>query len=400
LVTMGCVMMRVCNLDTCPVGIATQNPELRKRFRGKPEYVVNFMMFIAEELREIMAKCGVRTVEELVGHKEFLRVRDKQITDRASKIDMSRILYNPDTTGEETHFMPERVYDFKLEETIDEKILLKKFASALKSGKKQKIEINISSTDRTLGTILGSEITKKYANSLDEDTFVVKCNGGGGQSFGAFIPKGLTMELEGDSNDYFGKGLSGGKLVVYPPKGSKFKPEENIIIGNVALYGATSGKAFINGVAGERFCVRNSGAHAVVEGVGDHGCEYMTGGTVLILGRTGKNFAAGMSGGIAYVLDEHHDLYLRVNKELVNIETVSEKHDFLEIKKLLSEHVEATGSPLGKRILENFDDYSDKFKKIMPIDYNRMLQSISQMEEKGMSREQAEIEAFYMNTNR
>ena len=393
--------MRVCNLDTCPVGIATQNPELRKRFKGKPEYVINFMMFIAEELREIMAKCGVRTVDELVGHSEFLRVRDKQITERASKIDMSRILYNPHTASEEeTHFNPENVYDFKLEDTIDEKILLKKLGSALKNHKKQKIEINVSSTDRTLGTIFGSEITKLYANSLEDDMFTIKCNGGGGQSFGAFIPKGLTMELEGDSNDYFGKGLSGGKLIVYPTKGSKFKPEENIIIGNVALYGATSGKAFINGVAGERFCVRNSGATAVVEGVGDHGCEYMTGGTVLILGGTGKNFAAGMSGGIAYVLDEKHDLYLRVNKELVNIETVTEKHDINEIKTLLTEHKEATGSPLAKRILENFDSYTDKFKKIMPIDYNHMLQSISQMEEKGMSREQAEIEAFYMNTSR
>ncbi|MEA4972252.1 MAG: glutamate synthase large subunit [Candidatus Metalachnospira sp.] len=400
LVTMGCIMMRVCNLDTCPVGIATQNPELRKRFKGKPEYVINFMMFIAEELREIMAKCGVRTVDELVGHSEFLHVREKQITDRASKIDMSRVLYNPDAENEETHFNHTDVYDFKLENTIDEKILLKKLGSALKNHKKQKIEINISSTDRTLGTIFGSEITKLYANTLEDDSFVVKCNGGGGQSFGAFIPKGLTMELEGDSNDYFGKGLSGGKVIVYPPKGSKYKPEENIIIGNVALYGATSGNAFINGVAGERFCVRNSGATAVVEGVGDHGCEYMTGGTVLILGNTGKNFAAGMSGGIAYVFDENHDLYLRVNKELVNIETVSEKHDILEIKKLLSEHVKATGSPLGKRILDNFAGYTEKFKKIMPIDYNHMLQSISQMEEKGMTREQAEIEAFYMNTHR
>lgn len=400
LVTMGCVMMRVCNLDTCPVGIATQNPELRKRFRGKPEYVVNFMMFIAEELREIMAKCGVRTVNELVGHTEFLKVRKKKATDRAALVDMSKILYNPHTNDADVHFDPDKVYDFKLENTIDEKVLLKKFASSLKTGEKQKVEIKVTSTDRTLGTILGSEITKQLGTSVEDDTFTVKCLGGGGQSFGAFIPKGLTMELEGDSNDYFGKGLSGGKLIVYPPKGSHFKPEENIIIGNVALYGATSGKAFINGIAGERFCVRNSGATAVVEGVGDHGCEYMTGGTALILGKTGKNFAAGMSGGIAYVLDENHDLYLRVNKELVNIETVSEKHDIAEIKRLISEHIEATGSPLGRRILENFDEYADKFKKIMPVDYNHMLQSISQMEEKGMSREQAEIEAFYMNTGR
>ncbi len=400
LVTMGCVMMRVCNLDTCPVGIATQNPELRKRFKGKPEYVINFMMFIAEELREIMAKAGIRTVDELVGRTDLLRVREKQITERASKIDMSRILRDNRPAEAEVHFNPEKAYDFELQNTIDEKILLKKLSSALKSGKKQKIEINISSTDRTLGTILGSEITKLHGNSLNDDTYIVKCNGGGGQSFGAFIPKGLTMELEGDSNDYLGKGLSGGKIIVYPPKGSRFKPEDNIIIGNVALYGATGGKAFINGVAGERFCVRNSGATAVAEGVGDHGCEYMTGGTVLILGRTGKNFAAGMSGGIAYVLDEHHDLYLRVNKELVNIETITEKHDIAEIKRLLTEHIEATSSPLAKRIIDNFEDYSDKFKKIMPIDYNHMLQSISMMEEKGMSREQAEIEAFYMNTRK
>ncbi len=400
LVTMGCVMMRVCNLDTCPVGIATQNPELRKRFKGKPEYVINFMMFIAEELREIMAKCGVHTVNELVGHSEFLKVRDKQVSDKVATIDMSRILFTPDKDKDIPHFVPERIYDFKLNETIDEKLLLKKFATSLKTGKKQRIELPVSSTDRTLGTIFGSEITKHYKNTLPDDTFTVKCYGGGGQSFGAFIPKGLTMELEGDSNDYFGKGLSGGKLIVYPPKGSRFKPEENIIIGNVALYGATSGKAFINGVAGERFCVRNSGAHAVVEGVGDHGCEYMTGGTVLILGKTGKNFAAGMSGGIVYVLDESHDLYLRVNKELVNFDTVTEKHDILVIKNMLNEHLEATSSPLAKRILDNFDSYSDKFKKIMPVDYNRMLQSISQMEEKGMSREQAEIEAFYLNTKR
>ena len=400
LVTMGCVMMRVCNLDTCPVGIATQNPELRKRFRGKPEYVINFMMFIAEELREIMAKCGVKTVDDLVGHTEFLKVRKQRPTESSRLVDMSRILFEPNANGQKVHFDPKDVYDFKLENTIDEKILLKKFAESLNTGKKQRAEIKVTSTDRTLGTILGSEITKRLGTNVEDDTFTVKCLGGGGQSFGAFIPKGLTLELEGDSNDYFGKGLSGGKLIVYPQKGSRFKPEENIIIGNVALYGATSGTAFINGIAGERFCVRNSGATAVVEGVGDHGCEYMTGGTVLILGRTGKNFAAGMSGGIAYVLDENHDLYLRVNKELVIIETVSEKHDIAEIKRLLNEHTNSTGSPLGKRILENFDEYASKFKKIVPVDYSRMLQSISQMEEKGLSKEQAEIEAFYMNTGR
>ena len=313
LVTMGCVMMRVCNLDTCPAGIATQNPELRKRFAGKPEYVENFMRFIAEELREYMAKLGFRTVDEMVGRSDLLKVRD-DLTDREKEIDLSKILHNPFAdTKKKVIFDPKQVYDFELEKTKDEKILLKQLASALEKGERRSIDVEVTNTDRSFGTIFGSEITKRYDDTLDEDTFIVKCNGAGGQSFGAFIPKGLTLELVGDSNDYFGKGLSGGKLVVYPPAGVKFKKDENIVIGNVALYGATSGKAFINGVAGERFCVRNSGATAVVEGVGDHGCEYMTGGRVVILGKTGKNFAAGMSGGIAYVLDEDNDLYTRMN---------------------------------------------------------------------------------------
>jgi glutamate synthase (ferredoxin) len=260
------------------------------------------------------------------------------------------------------------------------------------------LELKISSTDRTLGTIFGSEITRLYGNTLPDDTYTVKCQGGGGQSFGAFLPKGMTLELEGDSNDYLGKGLSGGKLIVYPPKGSRFRPEENIIIGNVALYGATGGQAYINGVAGERFCVRNSGATAVVEGTGDHGCEYMTGGMVVVLGRTGKNFAAGMSGGIAYVLDEERDLYRRVNKSLVAMGPVTEKYDIAQLRKLIEAHVQATGSPRGKRILERFEEYLPYFKKILPHDYNRMMQSIAQFEEKGMKREQAEIDAFYENT--
>jgi glutamate synthase (ferredoxin) len=398
LVTMGCVMMRVCNLDTCPVGVATQNPELRKRFKGKPEYVMNFMQFIAQELREIMAKLGVRTIDEMVGRTDLLKVKEKMVTARAATVDLSRILANPYPGAPKTHFDPVDVYDFQLEKTLDESVLLKKLDKALKKGTKQRIELNVTSTDRTLGTILGSEITRLHGEKLAEDTLTIKCNGGGGQSFGAFIPKGLTMELEGDSNDYFGKGLSGGKLIVYPPKKSTFAAEENIIIGNVALYGATSGKAFINGVAGERFCVRNSGAVAVVEGCGDHGCEYMTGGKAVVLGPTGKNFAAGMSGGIAYVLDERHDLYLRVNKELVFMETVTEKHDKEELRAILEEHLAATGSPKAKRILDAFEEYVPLFKKIVPYDYNQMLQTIAQMEEKGMSRSQAEIEAFYANT--
>ena len=255
--------------------------------------------------------------------------------------------------------------------------------------------MEVTNTDRSFGTIFGSEITKKYGTGLEEDTFVVKCTGAGGQSFGAFIPKGLTLELVGDSNDYFGKGLSGGKLVVYAPAGVKYKKDENIIIGNVALYGATSGKAFISGVAGERFCVRNSGAIAVVEGVGDHGCEYMTGGRVVVLGPTGKNFAAGMTGGIAYVLDENWDFYQRVNKETVSLEPVEHKYDVATLKELIREHVEATGSPRGKEILDNFSEFLPKFKKVLPYDYDRMLRVIASVEERGLDGEQAQIEAFY-----
>ncbi len=397
LVTMGCVMMRVCNLDTCPAGIATQNPELRKRFAGKPEYVINFMCFIAEELREYMAKLGIRTVDELVGRSDLLKVRE-DLTEREKELDLSRILNNP-FAGPKSKviFDPKQVYDFELEKTKDEKVLLKQLKFALESGQKRSINVEVTNTDRSFGTIFGSEITKRFDDTLEDDTFLVKCTGAGGQSFGAFIPKGLTLELVGDSNDYFGKGLSGGKLVVYPPTGVKYRQDENIIIGNVALYGATSGKAFINGVAGERFCVRNSGAHAVVEGVGDHGCEYMTGGRVVVLGKTGKNFAAGMSGGIAYVLDEENDLYTRINKEMVFSEEITSKYDVMELKDMIKEHVALTNSQKGKEVLDKFSEYLPKFKKIVPYDYNQMMMAIVQMEEKGLSSEQAQIEAFYAN---
>ena len=398
LVTMGCVMMRVCNLDTCPVGVATQNPELRKRFAGKPEYVVNFMRFIAQELREIMADLGIKTLDELVGRTDLLEQKNVAKSGRSAEIDLSQILDNPYVKQTKIHYDKKNVFDFELEKTVDEKILLKKFESAMETGSKRSLEIDVANTDRTLGTLLGAEITRRFDDKLDDDTYTVKCNGAGGQSFGAFIPKGLTLELVGDSNDYFGKGLSGGKLIVYPPTGSTYKEDENIIIGNVALYGATSGKAFINGVAGERFCVRNSGATAVVEGTGDHGCEYMTGGTVVVLGKTGKNFAAGMSGGIAYVLDEDTSLYKRVNKQLVSMEAVSNKYDVLELKQLITEHVAYTNSKKGKEILDNFGEYLPKFKKIMPHDYKKMLNMIVQMEEKGLSSEQAQIEAFYAAT--
>ena len=319
LVTMGCVMMRVCNLDTCPVGVATQNPELRKRFKGKPEYVVNFMKFIAQELREYMAKLGIRTVDELVGRVDLLKVKDGVSEGKADEVCLSKIL-NADFADVRVKYDKKNVYDFKLNETKDVTVLIKKLGKALEQKKPASVEVDVTNIDRSFGTIFGSEITKKYNDTLEDDMYTVKCNGAGGQSFGAFIPNGLTIELTGDSNDYLGKGLSGGKIIVKPPKESKFKQDENIIIGNVALYGATSGKVYINGVAGERFCVRNSGATAVVEGVGDHGCEYMTGGRVAVIGKVGKNFAAGMSGGVAYVLDENNDLYRKVNKSLVSTE--------------------------------------------------------------------------------
>ena len=399
LVTLGCVMMRVCNLDTCPAGIATQNPELRKRFAGKPEYVENFMRFIAQDLREYMAKLGCRTIDEMVGRSDLLKVRE-DLSGRDREIDLSNLLNNPFAgPKEKVTFDPKHVYDFELEKSKDVTVLLKQLKGALEQKQRRSIDVEVTNTDRSFGTIFGSEITKKYGGEgLPEDTFIVKCNGAGGQSFGAFIPKGLTLELVGDSNDYFGKGLSGGKLVVYAPAGVKYEKDENIIIGNVALYGATSGKAFISGVAGERFCVRNSGASAVVEGVGDHGCEYMTGGRVVVLGKTGKNFAAGMSGGIAYVLDEDNDLYTRMNKEMVFSQEISNKYDVMELKDMIKEHVALTNSEKGKKILDNFSEYLPKFKKVIPYDYNRMLMAIVQMEEKGLSSEQAQIEAFYANT--
>ena len=387
-------MMRVCNLDTCPVGVATQNPELRKRFKGKPEYVENFMRFVAQELREYMAALGIKNVDGLIGRTDLLKVKE----DRAKivSIDLTEIL-DPAFAGErkENKFNPKNIFDFGLEKTVDEKVLLPKLKKAIETKEKSRISVNITNINRSLGTILGSEITKKYNDTLEEDTITVECHGSGGQSFGAFIPKGLTLELVGDSNDYIGKGLSGGKIIVYPPAGTKFKADENIIVGNVAFYGATSGKAFINGIAGERFCVRNSGCTAVVEGVGDHGCEYMTGGRVVILGNTGKNFAAGMSGGIAYVLDENSDLYLKLNKELVSSAPVTDKYDVIELKSIIEEHVAATGSEKGKMVLDSFSEYLPKFKKIISYDYSKMLQLIAKMEEHGLGYEQAQIEAFY-----
>lgn len=376
LVTLGCVMMRVCHQDTCPMGIATQNPELRKRFIGKPEYVENFMIFVARELREYMAKLGVRTVEEMVGRTDLLKKKDG-ITGRDAKVDLSRILaQNPEQSREKCVFDPACVYDFELAQTKDEAVILKTrgIQNAIVKGVKKTAEIHLTNTDRTFGTLLGSEITRNHPEGLPEDTITINCTGAGGQSFGAFIPKGLTLNLCGDSNDYFGKGLSGGKLIVHAPEDAAYNAEENIIIGNVALYGATSGEAYIAGMAGERFCVRNSGAIAVVEGVGEHGCEYMTGGRAVVLGPTGKNFAAGMSGGIAYVLDEKNRLYRNLNKEMVLMEKIESEEDKNELRTILEKHVAYTGSWKAQNVLEHFDEYLPKFKKIIPEEYKKVTQ--------------------------
>lgn len=390
LVCMGCMMMRVCSKDTCPVGIATQNEELRKRFTGKPEYIINFMRFIAEELREIMASLGFRKLDDMIGRTDCLKVRDKVMSGRAESVDMTYILNPEYSRAERRHFDPAALYDFHTERTIDEKVLLPMLEHS-----KNRAELKVSSTDRAFGTIFGSEITKRFGqDKLKDDSYIIEAAGGGGQSFGAFLPKGVTIRLSGDANDGFGKGLSGGKLVVIPPKESIFNASENIIIGNVALYGATSGKAYICGVAGERFCVRNSGVTAVCEGVGDHGLEYMTGGRAVILGPTGKNFAAGMSGGIAYVLDTDHLLYRRINKDMVNMEELKDKYDIEELKGILKDYEAETGSQLAREMLSDFESYIKDFKKIIPRDYQLMLTAIGKFEEQGLSRENAELEAF------
>ena len=394
LVTLGCVMMRVCNLDTCPMGVATQNPELRKRFMGKPEYVENFMRFIAQELREYMAKLGVKSVDELVGRTDLLRKRT-DLSGVEAKIDVSAIL--GDSGAVSADFHDKSYYDFKLDEKKDKLLMTKnrKFMDAVIKGEPTVVGVDVINTDRAFGTLIGSEITRHHHDGLKADTITVNCKGSGGQSFGAFIPAGLTLNLVGDSNDYFGKGLSGGKLIVKTPADAAYNPQENIIVGNVALYGATSGEAYVGGMAGERFCVRNSGAKTVVEGVGEHGCEYMTGGVAVIIGPTGKNFAAGMSGGIAYVLDENNSLYRNLNKEMVLMESIEHKSDREELKKLLENHAKYTGSAKAKLILDNFDEYLPKFKKIIPSDYKKIVQYTEDFIEHGMSIKEAQIEAFY-----
>ena len=415
LIAMGCSMMRVCQLDTCPFGVATQNEKLRAKFPGKPEYVENFMKFIAQEMRELMAKLGVHSVEELCGRTDLLKLKDKQGFKRAGLVDMSRVLAN--SSGNSDWKADRSLFDFKLNNTIDERKLLPwleshGFETSNDVSKNNKNDfalaksnpcdkINIQSTDRTVGTILGSEIQKRYGNTLADDTFVVNFEGGAGQSFGAFIPKGLTLRLTGDANDAFGKGLSGGKLVIKKPVNFEGAADSNIIVGNVALFGATSGTAFINGVAGERFCVRNSGATVVAEGCGDHGLEYMTGGTAVILGSTGKNLCAGMSGGVAYVLDENHDLYKRLNHELVKVyalddetTTLRDTTDEERLHTLIEQHAAETGSERAKAILADWEHYKNCFKKIIPNDYLKVMTEIAAEEANGIEHETALLNAF------
>lgn len=397
LIVLGCVMMRVCHLDTCPVGVATQNPELRKKFQGNPDHVVSFMRFIAEEIRELMAQLGFRTVNEMIGRTDKLEMNKAVDHWKAKGLDFSNILHRPNVSPDVGRYcqIPQ---DHGLENSLDNQILLELCKPALERGEPVEAVLPIRNTNRVVGTILGSELTRRYgAEGLPDDTIRLHFQGSAGQSFGAFVPRGITLVLEGDSNDYIGKGLSGGKIVVYPPAGSTFVPEENIIIGNVAFYGSTSGEAYIRGMAGERFCVRNSGVHAVVEAVGDHGCEYMTGGRVVVLGPTGRNFAAGMSGGIAYVLDEAGDFHRRCNQEMVYLERLEDEEEIREVKEMIRRHAKNTESQRAWEILSLWEDMVPGFVKIMPKDYKRMIQAMERVQQSGLSGDEAIMAAFEEN---
>ena len=398
LVTLGCIMMRVCHLDTCPVGIATQNPVLRKKFEGDPSHAVNFMRFIAQEIREYMAKLGFRTVNEMIGCSDKLEMRHAINHCKAKGLDYSAILYQPDV-GPDVGQYCQIPQNHGLENALDNQVLLDLAAPALERREKIKATLPIRNTNRVVGTILGSEVTRRFGpEGLPEDTIHFHFQGSAGQSFGAFVPPGMTLELEGDSNDYFGKGLSGGKVILYPPEGSTFAPEENIIVGNVAFYGATSGEAYIRGMAGERFCVRNSGVQAVVEGVGDHGCEYMTGGRVVVIGTTGRNFAAGMSGGIAYVLDEDGTFKNRCNLETVSLERLDER-DLQEVEELIKRHAVYTHSARAWQLLALWHETAPKFVKVMPKDYRRMLVALERAQSQGLVGDEAIMAAFEANKN-
>ena len=397
LVTLGCVMMRVCHLNTCPVGVATQDPRLRAKFRGDPEYVVNFMYFIAREVRELMARLGFRTLNEMVGRVDRLDVRKAVDHGKARGLDFSKIFYQPKVPASVGRFR-EISQDHGLEQSLDKQVLLELCEPALAHRKKVSATLPINNTNRVVGTITGSELTRRYGpEGLPEDTIKLCFKGSAGQSFGAFVPKGMTLILEGDANDYLGKGLSGGKIIVFPPAGSTFVPEENIIIGNVAFYGATGGEAYIRGVAGERFCVRNSGVHAVIEGVGDHGCEYMTGGRVVVLGPTGRNFAAGMSGGVAYVLDVLGDFQNRCNQTMVGLEKLADPEEIQEVRGMIQRHAESTHSERARNILKLWKEMAPKFVKVMPKDYKRVLEATKRVKEAGLSGEEAIMAAFEQN---
>ncbi|GAC1465529.1 MAG: hypothetical protein NVSMB9_05220 [Isosphaeraceae bacterium] len=372
LVVMGCVMMRVCHLDTCPVGIATQNPTLREKFAGKAEHVVNYFRFVAEEVREIMASLGFRTLDEMVGQSDLLDMKQALGHYKSKGLDFTKIFYRPSVeSGVSVHCV--QAQDHGLEKALDQE-LLPQAAPALERGEPVEFEMPIRNVNRTVGTILGSELTRKYGGvGLPDDTIKIKFNGNAGQSFGAFVPRGITLTLEGDANDYVGKGLSGGKIIIYPPKVSTFVPEDNVLLGNVALYGATAGRAFFRGRAGERFCVRNSGALAVVEGLGDHGCEYMTGGVTVVIGSTGRNFAAGMSGGSAFVFDESSDFRQRCNLDMVVLEPLCDPEDLDLVRDLLIQHAGYTGSTVAGCLLSDWDWAVSKFIKVMPVDYLRVL---------------------------
>jgi glutamate synthase (ferredoxin) len=397
LVATGCIMMRVCHLNTCPAGIATQDPRLREKFKGKPEHVVNFMRFVAEELRELMAELGFRTVEEMVGRVDRLEPRQAIEHWKAKGLDFSNLLYSPEVDPDWGRYCQDE-QDHGIERSLDMTVLLDLCAPALERGEEVVAELPIRNVNRVVGTITGSEITRKYgAKGLPEDTIRLHFRGSAGQSFGAFIPPGMSLSLEGDANDYVGKGLSGGKIAVFPPREATFAAEDNIIVGNVALYGATGGEAFIRGLAGERFCVRNSGANAVIEGVGDHACEYMTGGRVVVLGTTGRNFAAGMSGGIAYVLDEAGDFASRVNGQMVSLERLTDAGETEEVRRLVERHLEHTSSSRARQVLDAWDDLVPKFVKVIPRDYQRMLAAIARAEEQGLVGDEAVMVAFEEN---
>jgi len=398
-VVMGCIMMRCCQDDSCPVGIATQNPELRKNFKGKPEDVENFMRFIAQGVREYMAQLGIRTLNELVGRADLLATSRTIKHWKANGVDLSKMLHQVDTGDNDTPYCTIK-QEHGIEESLDIKTLLAICEPAIKRGEKVSTTLPIKNINRVVGTIVGNEVTKAWGSKgLPDDTIHLKFMGSAGQSLGAFIPKGMTIELVGDANDYIGKGLSGGRMVVYPPKASTFVPEENIIVGNVAFYGATSGEAYIRGMAGERFCVRNSGMEAVVESVGDHGCEYMTGGKVIILGKTGRNFAAGMSGGVAYVYDVDGAFAGRCNQQMVSLSPVEESEELAWLRSKVERHVAETGSELGKSLLTEWPNASLRFVKVLPNDYQRAIDAMKEVEAQGLTGDEAVMAAFQKNVH-